>query len=557
MLISIPFAWFWMAPHQLKDFSQSLLATSLFSSNIFFFLETDYFNDFSETAPLLHTWSLAVEEQFYLFFPLIIIFFWRFGISFISFILIIIFLSSLIFSIWASVYQPSFNFYLLPSRAWELLVGVFISLYLQSRFNNLDKFRKIYSEILGLAGIFMILVSIIIFDKNTPFPSLYTLLPVLGTALVILFTTQKTVLGKFLSGKYIVGIGLMSYSLYLWHQPIFAFARIRSIDEISSIFYIALILLSFMVAKLSLDYVEAPFRNKKNFSPKAILALSISLIIFFVIVGYKGHKNDGYLAYKISQVEDEFKGFVIDKNKKYQEREKVFNKFLKSKESSSAFNEPSDLNKVLILGDSKSEDLYVSIMLNKELFPKSQFRRMRLDNRCMTSLQKFKNTDKFSMVCAEEIESLLSSDLLKHADTIFISNTWELFNNSSVKDFIKSLNKNNKRVLIMGTGNFNDVASLSLLISKNKINAKDQGRFFYKNIRKDWRKSSMDLKTLTSIFEGVVYIDKLEAFCNFASQECKLYSDNNEPYIFDSGHLTVDGSMYFGQKVSELNWLDR
>lgn len=556
MLVCIPFAWFWMPPHQLKDFFQSLVATSLFSSNIFFFLETDYFNDFTETAPLLHTWSLAVEEQFYLFFPLIIILLWRFGISLITFFLIILFFLSLFFCIWAAIHQPALNFYLLPSRAWELLFGVFITIFLSSKFNNIHKLRIIYSDVLGFIGFLLILFSIVFFDKNTPFPSYYTLMPVVGTGLIILFSSPLTYLGKFLSNKHIVGFGLISYSLYLWHQPIFAFARIKMIHEIPALIYWVLIILSVLLAKLSLKYIEAPFRNRMNFSRNKIFSLSLIFIFLFSFIGYKGHINDGYLAYKISKVDEDFKDFVIDKGAKYYEREKLFNTLLKNPKSHSEFTNSKNLTKVLILGDSKSEDLYASIMLNRELYPEYEFRRVRLDNRCMNNFDELSLLENFSIECQKEINFLFNSSLIINADIILLSNTWEIFNNSNVYNFIISLSELDKSILVLSTANFNDLTSLSLVIAKNQIPRDDQSKFFYNNIRLDWRKASLDLKRQISSIPNTIYLDKLEVFCNLDKDECDLFSKDGKPYIFDSGHVTVEGALLFGEKISELDWLN-
>jgi len=503
----------------------------------------------------LHTWSLAVEEQFYLFFPLIIILLWRFGISLITFFLIILFFLSLFFCIWAAIHQPALNFYLLPSRAWELLFGVFITIFLSSKFNNIHKLRIIYSDVLGFIGFLLILFSIVFFDKNTPFPSYYTLMPVVGTGLIILFSSPLTYLGKFLSNKHIVGFGLISYSLYLWHQPIFAFARIKMIHEIPALTYWVLIILSVLLAKLSLKYIEAPFRNRMNFSRNSIFSLSLIFIFLFSFLGYKGHINDGYLAYKISKVNEEFKDFVIDKSAKYNQREKSFNIFLKNSESFSEFTKSNKITKVLILGDSKSEDLYASLMLNKDLYPEYEFRRVRLDNRCMDSFFESVLLKNSSLECKKEINFLTNSSLITNADIIFLSNTWEMFNNVSVYNFIYSLSELNKSILVLGTANFNDLTSLSLVIAKNQIAQKDQSKFFYDNIRLDWRKASLDLKRQISSISNTTYLDKLEVFCDLDKKECNLFSKDGKPYIFDSGHVTVEGAILFGEKVSELDWL--
>ena len=128
MLLCIPFAWILLLPHELIDFGKSLMATSLFSSNILFWLESDYFAADAELIPLIHTWSLAIEEQFYLFFPLIMIFFWVIGKRHLFWILSIIAIVSFTLTEWGWRHFPEANFYLIPSRAWELMIGALIAL---------------------------------------------------------------------------------------------------------------------------------------------------------------------------------------------------------------------------------------------------------------------------------------------------------------------------------------------------------------------------------------------------------------------------------------------
>ena len=115
MAMCIPFAWFWLTPNDLKDFGQSLVAVSIFSSNILFWLESGYFDTASELKPLLHTWSLAVEEQYYILFPLFLMIMWRLRINWILIFLFIAFLTSLGFAQWAAYNSPSAGFYILPA----------------------------------------------------------------------------------------------------------------------------------------------------------------------------------------------------------------------------------------------------------------------------------------------------------------------------------------------------------------------------------------------------------------------------------------------------------
>ncbi len=222
MLCCIPFAWMWMMPGQFKDFGQSFIAVSLFASNILFWNESGYFDAATEEKPFLHTWSLAVEEQYYMLFPIVLILLWRFGRQPVFYVVIGTAIASLLLSELSWRKFPEANFYLAPTRAWELFAGSICA------FLQFGKSQKT-SNILSALGLTLIVFAIFFYDEFTPFPSLYALAPVGGTALIILFGTSGTWVARLLSTKPFVGIGLISYSAYLWHQPLFAFARIRTI----------------------------------------------------------------------------------------------------------------------------------------------------------------------------------------------------------------------------------------------------------------------------------------------------------------------------------------
>ena len=271
IFISLPFAWAWFLPNEMHVFSESLVATPLFSSNILFFLTSGYFSPATELMPLIHTWSLAVEEQYYLIFPLFIVLTWRLGIRWICFFLASLTILSLGLAQWGSTRYPTFTFFLLPTRGWEILIGALLAFYL---FKSNTKFNIRLREISSGIGILLIIYSIIFFDKHTPYPSLYTLIPITGATLIILFCTQKTIVGGLLASRPFVGIGIISYSAYLWHQPLLAFARVRNLEELNTFLLFTIIIITFLLAYLSWRFVETPFRNKMFFSGKQIFFYS-------------------------------------------------------------------------------------------------------------------------------------------------------------------------------------------------------------------------------------------------------------------------------------------
>lgn len=294
LLISGVAAWFWLLPNEMRTFSQGLVATSLFSSNFFLYKTCGYYCSL-ETNPLVHTWSLAVEEQFYMFFPLILIFGWKLEKGKLMFLLGSLLSLSLCLAIYYSTHNPSFNFLMLSTRFWELLIGAMASIFISSK-KLLPMFSNQVNNVLSLIGFLLVIVSIFLFDEKIPHPSMYTLAPVLGALLIILFANSLTAIGKLLSVKIITGLGLISYSTYLWHQPIFAFAINRTIDKPGKISYLFLCVLAVFFGYLSWYFIEKPFRDKIKINSKRIFSFTFYGTLCFFSFGLAGHFSNGFPA---------------------------------------------------------------------------------------------------------------------------------------------------------------------------------------------------------------------------------------------------------------------
>ncbi len=292
MLASLAVATIWLPPEDMRVFARSVVAVVFFASNIFFWRTTGYFDGNAEERVLLHTWSLAVEEQFYLFFPLLLFALWRFGPRMLMAAFVALALLSLGLSEWGWRNEPGANFYLLPTRAWELLAGSICAL--------VERRRALPAPAMpGIIGLAMIVASILAYDASTPFPSVFALLPVGGTVLVILFARPGTPAGRLLSTGPMVGIGLVSYSAYLWHQPLFAFARHLSYYAPAPATMGALTVLTFLLAWATWRWVEAPFRKGSRARPLTrahIFAASAAASVAFAAVGIAGHVTDGRRA---------------------------------------------------------------------------------------------------------------------------------------------------------------------------------------------------------------------------------------------------------------------
>jgi len=258
-------------------------------SHVLFWWEGEYVAPASEDKPLVHTWSLAVEWQYCLFVPLLLIFAWRFGRDRVFWSIAILAAISLALSEWGWRNHPSANFYLAPARMWELFAGSLAALITVQRSPQRD-------NVLSLLGLGAILYAIFFYDDTIPFPSLYAAVPVLGTVLIVLYGHGGTLVGRLLGIKPMVVIGLLSYSAYLWHQPLFAFARIKSFSEPSALMMGGLSVLSLLLAAFSWKYIEQPFRaGKASIVQKQshVFALSGVGLALFMGLGMVGHLQQG------------------------------------------------------------------------------------------------------------------------------------------------------------------------------------------------------------------------------------------------------------------------
>ena len=293
--ISLAVALLLYLPHDFKQFSRSLEGIALFGSNFIFARWTGYFADPVSTIPLLHTWSLAAEEQFYVFFPLILlvlksyfkdrIFAIRctvYGLFLISFVLSIVLLPAM----------PEKTFYLLHTRAWELMAGSLLALHLKEL--RLSQFA---AEAMSVLGMVILLLCFFLYDRNTLFPGLAALPPCLATVFLLWSNiNHTTVLKKFLSSQVLVGIGLISYGLYLYHWPIIVFARYYHDAEPSGVAAALLIAVTFGMAVLSYFYIEKPIRDGGVLKKKPLFQLSGAVLVAFGLLGLWGVHTNGIPA---------------------------------------------------------------------------------------------------------------------------------------------------------------------------------------------------------------------------------------------------------------------
>ena len=363
MAACIPFAWAWMTPADMRGFSQSVAATSVFGSNWLFFRTSGYFESAAEYKPLLHTWSLSVEEQFYVLFPALLLVVWRWGSARILMALLGALLLSLTLAELALPWSPTAVFYLLPTRAWELALGACLAFYrADGRYPQPGPAGAQWGS---LAGLLSILAAVLLFDRDLPVPGVWTLLPTLGAALIILCARPGTVAGRLLGSRWMVAIGLMSYSAYLWHQPLFAFARYASVQPPGTWRLLGLIVLTFALAYASWRWLERPFRSRRAVGTRALLLYTGGGSLALLAFGGAGYATDGFAwRFRISDPEVQALAAIRDPAQHFRFREllrhgRCHSVPLERLEAQGCIDVRS--RNILLIGDSYAANLYAGL----------------------------------------------------------------------------------------------------------------------------------------------------------------------------------------------------
>lgn len=280
-----------LLPAPFAAFSRSLVATVIFGSNILFWRDTNYFGNTASETPLLHTWSLAVEEQFYLLFPLFLILAIRHCQSAWKVLILALLLLSLALSAWMVQMAPAAGFYLLPPRAWEMLIGAVLAIGAVPRFRN-----QALANGAAALGLALIAWGVFTFSHDTVFPGPNALFPCLGAALILhACARHETAVGRLLGSRVFVGIGLISYSLYLWHWPVLVFGQTWAVVSLTPLQTTGLVMLSFGLAAASWRWLEQPFRGTNSLlSPIRLFGLAAVVSAVCVGFGVFGHVTKGF-----------------------------------------------------------------------------------------------------------------------------------------------------------------------------------------------------------------------------------------------------------------------
>ena len=534
ILVTTFISYFLLLPQHFMNLGQSIVANILLISNFLFYYQTDYWDYAVFTKPLLHTWTIALEFQFYIFICLI---FWIFKSSLTKIILTFFFVS-LILLIFSN--KISFevnlrelninNYFLIFTRLWEFLMGSIVALIL----NNKNYEKKLSTKkYLNDIGLFLILFSLVTIETPKNFPNLLTFIPVFGTSLVLL-ANNKNSSHILLNNSILVHLGKVSYSLYLWHFPILIFFLYNFNFELNIWNKILALIVVYFVSLGSYKYIEIPFFRKSILTHKNFIKLlSIFLMTTFLLGIFIANniiKSQSYSEYNnVIQSFPEYNLFDTIGPK----RDIKKNQFTNSKKI-----------KILVCGDSHGADLTMSLQSNTSILNKFEIEFIDFLD-CINQEQ----------LLIKKADYILSSIQISGRNNLTYKNIEKLY------DIVK--NKNNKNFIIVGaTPEFqtdSDLLLNYLVITKIKKkdiikNINNINTFYFVNKKKFIEKVNKKLLQISKELK-VGYLDKFDYICELKNEKCfGVDSDGNKNFI-DYSHLSKNGRIFFGNKIEEIDWL--
>jgi len=548
MLVTIVCAWPLMVPYQLEDLAQSVVATLLFLSNVLFWFEADYFAVEAASKPLLHTWSLAVEEQFYVVVPLLLALLYRIDRRVVMPVLAAGAVASFGLALAYAQSAPSATFFLIQFRAWELLVGSLAALWLRTA-------PPAPNPWIAGAGLAAVAASFFVVTETALWPGPLTLLPVLGTAALLIFARPDAGVGRLLAWEPVRFVGLISYSLYLWHLPPLVLLHIVYFGEIPVWATLMAVAWAFVMAWLSWRFVERPFREPGRVRLRVFAPIVLAAALPMAVFGVVGARTSGFQAYMLAQIPEDSVHRVIDRSHEVAVRAPLWDRVVDA--STGPFSADGARHRVLILGDSLSGDLIVATAGHAARFPETEFRRIRLDDRCMTrmivALEQGGPETGDTERCAREVRRLLRADLIGTADEIVLAAGWQRETVEDGLTLARILAGRGTPVAVQGVAAFNDMASLSMRLHRI---AEPADRYFYRNIRSKFMEVNARIVEVAAAVPEIRYLDKLALLCDATRRSCAVQDANGKPIIFDSAHVTVEGVDILSDRNARGGWFE-
>jgi peptidoglycan/LPS O-acetylase OafA/YrhL len=540
-------AYRYFVPSEVEAYAKSLLAALFSGSNFLFWHDAGYFDAQSELKPMLHTWSLAVEEQFYIFFPIFLILIRRWfpermktaiwGVAFVS-----LAAASVIV-----IHNPVAAFFFAPLRAWELLAGTIVSQHYLPQLKSAVS-RNIAS---GL-GLLLILVPALTYSSATMFPGLGALPPVLGAALIIAAgETGSSAVGKLLAWRPVVFIGLISYSLYLWHWPIIVFQDTSSIllpgIAITTRAKLLIALVSIVVGALSWKFIEQPFR-KGRFRPsrRGVFAVNGIVLAVMSLIGVLMVWSHG-LPGRFPEDARKIAAYTTyDEKTLY--RQGVC--FLENGTQLASFNkqvclgEPNGKRSLLILGDSHGAQLWPGL---STVFADRQVMQANTTG-CRPTV--VASDGHQTGICKDLFGFMYNDFLMKnHVDTVLIAGRWVDGDMPALTKTIEFAKAHGIAVVVVGPGLEFDMPEprvVALELRSGRPERIDAFRLA--------QPRATDQK-MTELARDVWHVPYISQYADLCTPECPVYASPGVPMLFDTDHLTAEGSVLLAKVIREKNEL--
>jgi peptidoglycan/LPS O-acetylase OafA/YrhL len=534
-----------------SKYGWSLASAATFTSNFFFLHQANYFASAAELQPLLHTWSLAVEGQFYLLYPLVIYLIYRVNRALLPIAVIATALLSLLAAHWAAQQFPALAFFSLPTRAWEFLMGGCLALWAQPSQHRLN---VIGSDCLVGSGLLIIIGSMLWFDGRAHHPGVVTVVPVVGALLVIAATQPRARLTQFLSSEPLVGIGLISYSLYLWHYPILALLRYRFGIDLPAIAVVVAISLTVILSWLSWRFVEKPARSNKGFVTQRTFASTAGVTLLFLVAAGIATSTPGLLGgsedeeERLNAVVEDYKGRVEVKNPSRLPQRC----FLSPDEGVEEFDEQACLSvdaSVFIWGDSHARALSRGFVDNQlSLSMASASGCPPLLNVVIAQRPKCKTTNDHMLTRIGENPPKV---LILHANwALYQADEWETFTKQA--QFLEALDQSltllrqaapETYLLVIGlVPQWHPSLPAKMEATEIKL---DQRAYAYSDEIPELRMLNARMRAfLSQAYPSVGWYDPIESFCS--ASNCLATVETRpgefEPFAWDYSHLTDGGA---------------
>jgi len=545
MLTTIAVGYFMLFPSEFKELGTSVTSASLFASNLFFLSQAGYFEGPAELKPLLHTWSLAVEEQFYLFFPLVLIFLVKIRKFRVDQIILVAAILSFLLSAFLINYSSmvSMVFYTLPTRAWELMIGSWLAVsWDRVQAKTTDK----QANVMAWIGFSLIIFGLIYLSPASIFPAWNALYPCIGAGLLIAFCHRST-LFKLFSWRPIVYVGLISYCLYLWHWPVIVYSGMYFHPDNK---YIPLFVISVSLglAIASRYLIEIPTRDGlRSYNTKSILIAGFAMVMLTSGAGLVTFNISNSSRYTPDILKiTAFTEYKSTKENNYQFRRKqcmigrgegrgiaAFDEIDKS----ICFNIAPDRKNYLIIGDSHAAHLWRAM---ETTYPEVNFLQVTAGG-CLPLLNG-RGYDECRKLMNYAFNTIIPS---KKLDGVIFMGRWHQTTLDQLNDSVSYTRKYVKNIALFGpTVEYHGVMPL-LLARSLMLNDNSHIEAFFDHSKKDLDAQAYNLAQK----QGIPYVSLYNLIC--PEQKCRYMTQDGAPYQFDYGHLTFPASLELVAQIKQ------